>query len=45
MNEHTSKLFKNVFYDVQTEDKGQINTAFIPNLHFDTISFKELKIS
>ena len=28
MNGHTSKLFKNVFYDVQIEDtKVEINTA------------------
>ena len=28
MNGHTSKLFKNIFYDVQTEDtKVEINTA------------------
>ena len=27
MNGHTSKLFKNIFYDVQTEDKVGINTA------------------
>ena len=27
MNEHTSKLFKNIFNNVQTEGKGEINTA------------------
>ena len=27
MNEHTYKLFKNIFNDVQTEGKGEINTA------------------
>ena len=27
MNGHTSKLFKNTFYDVQTESKGEINAA------------------
>ena len=27
MNGHTSKLFKNKFYDVQTEGKGEINAA------------------
>ena len=27
MNGHTSKLFKNILYDVQIECKGEINTA------------------
>ena len=29
MNGHRSKLFKNIFYDVQTEGKGEINMALI----------------
>ena len=27
VNGHTSKLFKIIFYDGQTGDKGEINTA------------------
>ena len=27
MHGHTSKLFKNIFYDVQTKGKGEINMA------------------
>ena len=27
VNGHTSKLFKIIFYDGQTDDKGEINTA------------------
>ena len=27
MNDNTSKIFKNIFYDVQTEGKGEINKA------------------
>ena len=27
MNGHTSRLFKNIFYDVQTVGKEEINTA------------------
>ena len=27
MNRRTSKLFKNIFYDVQTEGKGEVNAA------------------
>ena len=43
--QYTSKLFKNIFYDVQTEGKGEINTAYITTLksHFDTISIEWLK--
>ena len=29
INGHTYKLFKNIFWDVQTEEKGEINTAYI----------------
>ena len=31
MNGHTSHLFKNIFYDVQTEGKRDINTAQLLN--------------
>ena len=39
MNGHTSKLFKNIFYDVQTEDKVGVIRLNIPTpkLLFDTI--------
>ena len=35
----TCKLFKNIFNDVQIEDKGGINTVY----GFDTISVEGLK--
>ena len=39
MNGHTSKLFKNIFYDVQTEEKVGVIRLNIPTskLLFDTI--------
>ena len=48
MNGHIFKLFINMFYDVQTEGKGEINTIkhYSNNgreWYFDTISVKELK--
>ena len=41
MNGHTSKLFKNIYYDVKTVGKGEINTAeLLKNFHFDKLQLK-----
>ena len=34
MKEYTHKLFKNICNDVQTEDKGEVNTAYLRTLYF-----------
>ena len=43
MNGHTSKLFKNIFYDGQTEGYGLMQLLQI--LHFDSLSIEWLKVS
>ena len=43
MKGHTSKLFKYMLFDVQTEDKGEINTGLLLKNAFDTISIELLK--
>ena len=41
MNGHTPELLKNIFYDVQTEGKGEINMA--KYFYFKNISIEWLK--
>ena len=44
INGHRSKLFKSIFYGVQTEGKGEINKALLlKKWHFHTIPIEGLK--